>query len=393
MRLLIILYAGDYREAYYRIGAGKDSTYIGHKYNIETISDIAKQIEEVAVLQCKSLQVYNELLEPRFRVIGTGFNPYNNKKKLIQLIAKYQPTHLVIRAPIPEIFRWAIQQKVKTIGILADSFLQKGFKRRIKNYLLGRLFNHKAIDWMANHGLNSCLSLQKIGVNPNKIIPWDLPHVWDNSITSKKLRNNVKRWNLLYVGSVQESKGVGDILEAIAILKEQKFVINLKIAGKGKIEYFVNRAKQLNIENCLDFLGLIPNNAVIPLMGDSDLVLIPSRHEYPEGINYTIYEALQSRTPIVTSDHPMFLGNLEDRVSAMIFPERNPNALAECIEQLMSSPELYYKLSQASYETWQRLQVPVKWGDLIKRWLNNSPEDQQWLFDHRLSSGQYTLNR
>jgi len=35
------------------------------------------------------------------------------------------------------------------------------------------------------------------------------------------------------------------------------------------------------------------------------------------------------------------------------------------------------------------LQVPVKWSDAIVRWLYDSPENQQWLFDHRLSSRRY----
>lgn len=36
------------------------------------------------------------------------------------------------------------------------------------------------------------------------------------------------------------------------------------------------------------------------------------------------------------------------------------------------------------------LQVPVKWSDAIVRWLYDAPENQQWLFDHRLSSGRYS---
>jgi hypothetical protein len=65
-------------------------------------------------------------------------------------------------------------------------------------------------------------------------------------------------------------------------------------------------------------------------------------------------------------------------------------ALSACIEKLLSDPELYLNLSVASYEAWKQLQIPVKWAEMINRWINDSPENQQWLFDYRLSSGRYS---
>jgi glycosyltransferase involved in cell wall biosynthesis len=165
--------------------------------------------------------------------------------------------------------------------------------------------------------------------------------------------------------------------------------VKLKIAGGGETEYFINKAKQLKIENCVEFLGLVPNKDVVHLMREADLVLIPSRHEYPEGFPMTIYEGLCSRTPLIVSDHPMFQGNLKHGINAVIFPAGKSTTLSESIEQLLSDPELYKSLSVASYEAWQRLQIPVKWAEMIERWLDNSPENQHWLFDHRLSSGRY----
>ncbi len=163
----------------------------------------------------------------------------------------------------------------------------------------------------------------------------------------------------------------------------------MTVAGGGQIEHFIKQANQLKIENCVEFLGVVPNNTVVNLMREADVVLVPSRHEYPEGFPLTIYEALCSRTPLVASDHPMFRGNLEHGVNAMIFPAGHPNALAASIETLLSDSLLYHRLSLASCDAWQRLQIPVKWGELIKRWLDNSPENKQWMFEHRLASGLY----
>lgn len=390
MRLLIVQYAGDYREAVQRFAEGEGETYYAQKYSVDAVAEIGKQIEEAAVLCCMTAEPYNEVLENGVRAIGAGFDRDIQEKKLINLIEELHPTHLIVRTPNPTVFRWAIQNKVRTIAVLADSFSTRGIRNKLKNFLLAKLLNNQQVEFIFNHGINSSLSLQKIGVKSDKIIPWDWPSfVTPDSFAPKALPADVNTWNLLYVGSVTESKGVGDILESIAKLRAKNLSISLKIAGRGETEHFLNKARHLQIEDCIEFLGLVPNNDVIHLMRKATLVLIPSRHEYPEGFPMTIYEALCSRTPIIASDHPMFQNFLKHGENAMIFPAGDCIALAASIEKIMSDSELYQSLSLASHDAWKRLQIPVKWADMIDRWLDDSHENQQCLFDHRLSSGRY----
>jgi len=124
-------------------------------------------------------------------------------------------------------------------------------------------------------------------------------------------------------------------------------------------------------------------------MRDADVVLIPSRHEYPEGLPLTIYEALAARTPIVASDHPMFRGALVHQRSALIFPAGESEALAAAIRRLGADRTLYAQLSANSSAAWEALQLPVTWGELIERWLSDEPADREWLLEHRLNSGLY----
>ncbi|WP_427162000.1 glycosyltransferase [Aliinostoc sp. HNIBRCY26] len=390
MRLLIVQYSGDYREAFHRLRQNGTETYHSQKYVVDSIIEISKQIEEVTLLCCRTKESYNELLQEKLRSVGAALDPYKDKSALIKLIAEQKPTHIVVHAPIPSILKWAIENNIHTLCLLADSFLTHGLRHKIKNYLLARLLNHKQIVWVCNHGVNACLSLQSIGVNPDKIIPYDWVHaVTPDYFSPKKSKSNTDIWNLVYVGAVTEVKGVGDIIEAVAKLKAKKFKVNLQIAGGGEIQYFIQRVKQLNIEDSVKFVGIVPNQTVINLMKYADVVLVPSRHEYPEACPFTIYEALCVHTPIVASDHPMFKNNLQHGINAMIFPAGNSTLLAVSLEKLIEHPELYEKISQASPQTWERLQISVKWAELIARWLNNSSENQSWLSQHRLNSGIY----
>ena len=392
MRLLFVQYAGDYREAFQRFAAGGGETYYAQKYSVDAVTDIAKQVEEVTVLCCMTKEPYNEVLENGVRAIGAGFDKDIQINTLLKLIEEQKPTHLIVRTAKREIFRWAVSKKVRTMALFAESISQRGLRSKLRNYLLADLLNNKQVEWVAAYGLNSAVLFQQIGVKADKIIPWDfIVTETPDSSPPKSLQRYQKDWQLFYIGSMIEAKGVGDVLEALAKLRAKNFPVSLKIAGRDENEYFLNKARQLQIEDCVDFLGLVPNNTVLPLMKEADVVLVPSRHEYPEGFPLAITHSLCARTPIIASDHPMFLDNLKDGLSAMIFPAGNAGALSECIEKLLSNPELYWSLSVESKEAWERLQIPVKWAELINRWIDDSPENKQWLFEHRLSSGQYNL--
>jgi glycosyltransferase involved in cell wall biosynthesis len=391
MRLLIVQYAGDYREAFQRLAEGGDETYYAQKYSIDAVTEIRQRVESATVICCLTETPYDEVLANGVRAIGAGFHQQINVKKLIELIAEQQPTHLVVRTPIREVFTWAREQRVRTIGVFAESVsTSASLRSKLRNFLLANLLNHRQIEWVATYGITSSLLFQKIGVKPEKIIPWDFLLDKDSgSLSHKTLQDNGKTWQLFYAGLLVPSKGVGDILLAVANLKKRGILVKLKIAGKGEKEFFVNLAEQLQIQDCVEFIGTVPTHTLEPLMRESDIILVASRHEYPEGFPLTIHHALRSRTPIVASDHPMFKTNLKHGINAMIFEAGNSVALAKCIEKLLSDSALYNRLSAASSSTWDELRLPVKWADPIERWLDDSPESKQWLFEHRLASGRY----
>jgi glycosyltransferase involved in cell wall biosynthesis len=92
-----------------------------------------------------------------------------------------------------------------------------------------------------------------------------------------------------------------------------------------------------------------------------------------------ILEALATHTPIIASNHPMFqLGD-----AALSFEAGNVDALAGAIRRLGNDPNLYSRLSACSAEVWHRLQVPVKFGDLVSHWLD---DDTEWLSSQALTA-------
>ncbi len=103
----------------------------------------------------------------------------------------------------------------------------------------------------------------------------------------------------------------------------------------------------------------------------------------------TIYESLAVRTPLVCSDHPAFRDRVGDGASAVCVPERSPARLADAVEQVLTNPGLYRRMSEATADTWGKLVCPVSYYDLIRRWVGGSPEDERYLATHSLASDRY----
>jgi glycosyltransferase involved in cell wall biosynthesis len=279
---------------------------------------------------------------------------------------------------------------VRTMALFADSFRANNVRARYRNRRLANALNHPVVEWVANHNLNACQSLQEIGVDGNKIVPWDwMPAATPDQFEPKFLPFGQEPLTLFYAGSLTEEKGVGDLLRALAELKGRGVNASVQLAGKGDESRFKVLAVKLGIADRTFFLGLVPNHAVIELMRQADAVVIPSRHNYPEALPMTIYEAFCSRTPIVASDHPMFRVKLLHQTNALIFRAGKAEDLAAKLELLFSNAELYARLSQSALESWTKLQIPVKFGELLRRWVRDWEEDRDWIRSYRLAPGRY----
>ena len=81
-----------------------------------------------------------------------------------------------------------------------------------------------------------------------------------------------------------EAKGLGDLIRAIKLLHERGRQVRLTCMGPGEI----NRSEELAIANGLrdhvSFTGRVTHDEVFKRMRSSDLIVIPSRPKYPEGL-------------------------------------------------------------------------------------------------------------
>lgn len=383
-RVMIVQYAGDFRAAHHQLWSTGEESYHGHRYLLGELERFRATFGEVAIVCCLSPERYRETLPNGVTVIGAQAHPRYGFRRIREIMVEWKPTDLIVLGALSDAIQWGMRNGCRVMCQMADSFEIGSIVRFLKFGRLVKTLNDPRVGWVTNHGTNACGSLVRLGVDASKVIAWDWPY--SRHPEQNEIRTGPTDATLLYVGTVQPKKGVGDIITALAKLRARGRDVRLKVAGSGRIDEFSAMASRLGVQDSVEFLGLISNDSVFDLMKSSAMVVVPSRHDYPEGLPLTIYEALCARTPIVASDHAMFRGHLVDRETAMVFPARDADTLADCVVALLDDPSLHTKLSRNSAAVWDRIQNPVKWGDTLFHWLSDGADDRAWLQAHRYRS-------
>ena len=156
-----------------------------------------------------------------------------------------------------------------------------------------------------------------------------------------------KIYDVLFVGRLEDAKGVDVLIKAIAILK-QKFNLQIKVAilGDGsKRVYLENLSKQLGVDDEIVFLGV--QKDVQSFMASSKVFVLPSRWE---GLPVVILEAMANRMPIITTPVGGIAEVIEDGASGILVEPENPEALADKIYELLSSEKLQRSISENAFK-------------------------------------------
>lgn len=367
MNSLLFIQYGDYREAYFNLSQGGQQKYYAQKHSVDYVSSLVNRYSQVKVI-CVAKYYEEEKLSNGVIVEGIDVRA-GGFSAVIKAIYSMSPTYIVLRTPSRAILNYANRNSIKILPILADSFDNNSIKQRIKNWLLSRLLNSNNINCIGNHNLNASSSLTDIGVNGEKVIPWDWPHEKKPEHFPEKTHASLPP-KIFYAGQISKAKGVLDLIDAVSILSVDSPVI-LQIAGNDKDSLVKKYLHDKPAEKNTELLGMLSQPEVLSRMASADIVVVPSRHEYPEGLPMTIYEGLLSRTPIIVSDHKMFKNKVVDGESGLIFKAGDPLSLANKCQLLLSNPDLYSQISKNSAAAWHAMSIKVEWSELVERFLNN----------------------
>jgi glycosyltransferase involved in cell wall biosynthesis len=135
--------------------------------------------------------------------------------------------------------------------------------------------------------------------------------------------------HVLYLGRLAEEKGVRELAEAARGLR-------LVVVGDGPLRHLLPQAT-----------GFVPHDRIGRYYEHAAVVVCPSRRE---GFGVACAEAMAYGRPVVASAVGGLLDHVEDGVTGLLVPPRDPAALRAALERLLGDPALRERLGAAGRE-------------------------------------------
>jgi glycosyltransferase involved in cell wall biosynthesis len=223
------------------------------------------------------------------------------------------------------------------------SDLINGVKSSIWRPLLKKIFNYvDCVNVVSQELAEIAVSL---GIRREKI------EVITPGIDTEKFtfieRPKFERMSALRMICTRRMENVFDhftILNALALLKEEKINFEMTFAGDGSLLIDMNQhAKSLGLSDRVNFLGSVSNNDLSEILSKHDIYLSASIWD---GTSLSLLEAMASGLFPIVSDINANSAWIKNGVNGFLHKVGNPDSLANSILRLIDNPKIMQKAIQ-----------------------------------------------
>jgi starch synthase len=186
------------------------------------------------------------------------------------------------------------------------------------------------------HKAKDCLIKEGVAENKITVIPYGVDLNTFKPLKNKK-PNKILR--LLFIGRLEDQKGINELLESWQILKKEFSNLDLKIIGKGPLE---SKLHQYNLKNIS-----LPYSQIPLQMQQADILVLPSKPTkyWEEYFGMVLIEAMATGLPIVTTNSGAIPEVVKD--SAVVVPHSNSHKLYKGLKELVKNQNLRQELSKS----------------------------------------------
>ncbi|NCD40819.1 MAG: glycosyltransferase family 1 protein [Bacteroidia bacterium] len=309
-------------------------------------------------------------------VFGRGLTP--DIKRVIDTCCV-----VYLRQPLWEcwdVFKYARSKGKKTIvsyhGDWPDALrkTEAGVLRHIFNICLAGFIHHtfKNMAWKSEIAFCVGEVLQaKYGVfAKNSVVFANFLHASDDIIASRSLRT-APPYRILFVGGFEKYKGVGHLIRAAAILKQQGLEFSLVLVGAGSLEKELRAlAKSEGVAENIEWMGYIQYGPeLMNVYRQADIFVLPSIAS--EGMAKVLMEAMTQGVPVIATDvgsSRRLLGNGEYGV---IVQPADELMLAEVISSVLADPDIRTTYINNGFQL-ARISTKEKQAEIVRAGLEAS---------------------
>ena len=358
------------------------------------IEDLSKRVERLTLfihLAAHDAKLHDyPLSSNRIDWIDIGAKhsfPYRlfcGKKSLRSFLDKeYDLDLLLVRAPTPlaPALYATFSKKCRVVFLIVGDYSMQSNRRFSASWFMNCIY-----EWIMNNlVLPHCLALVNSSALQKKYREICTEIIRVKTTTLRKsdfyFRDDTclrELLHILYVGRYDWQKGLKELFESVAILKN-KFSVMLHLVGwdtdirQRNLQRMRNLIAEFDIEKNVIIEGYKKvGDELNEMYKNSDVFVIPS---YAEGFPRCIWEAMANGVPVVATTVggiPEVLTNAHDGV---LVPPKNTELLTEAIEKVFTKAEFRRNLIRSAYDLVTDVTLDVQ-NDRIVSALQNELDKQ-----------------
>ncbi|MCC7429772.1 glycosyltransferase family 4 protein [bacterium] len=155
-----------------------------------------------------------------------------------------------------------------------------------------------------------------------------------------------KKFRILFVGTVEERKGLIFLVRASKFIKNKDFELNIVGNFQESSAYFKllqQEIKSNKLEKNIQFLGKVEESLLEDFYLNSSIFAFPSLWE---GYGMVVAEAMAYGLPVVATKIPAFEELIENGNTGILVEPQNSQQLGEALNELFDNHSLQKKLSE-----------------------------------------------
>jgi phosphatidyl-myo-inositol alpha-mannosyltransferase len=155
--------------------------------------------------------------------------------------------------------------------------------------------------------------------------------------------------NILFLGRLEERKGLIHLLKAYHRLRKRKVDARLLVIGTGPKAREYRRFVGLRQVRDVEFLGRLTDHDKARFFASADIFCSPATGQ--ESFGVVLLEAMAAGVPIVASDIHGYKNVVQRDVQGILVEPRNHRALAAGLYKLANDEELRHRMGEAGRAT------------------------------------------
>lgn len=140
---------------------------------------------------------------------------------------------------------------------------------------------------------------------------------------------------ILFSGRLSIDKGLNELIQALAELRQLGRSYKLRIAGNGDIDYWKKIAQNYLVDDLIKFDGWVTGDEKIRLYINAKIFCLPS---HCESFDISALEAMYAGLPSICTKLGGFLDLVDDGITGFLVESRSPSQIAQKIDYLMTHP-------------------------------------------------------